>query len=165
MGISVIGVYDYLTDRYRVFLEDNFQEFQKLVAERDCVIGFNSNAFDNLLCEANGLWIPSEKSYDLLVEVWRAAGLGPAFSPRTHGGFGLEACSYANFGTAKTGNGALAPIDWQQGRRGNVIDYCLNDVKLTKDLVDKVINAGYLVDPRDGHSLLTMRKPTTLQAA
>lgn len=31
MGISVIGAYDYETDRYRVFLEDGFQEFAELV--------------------------------------------------------------------------------------------------------------------------------------
>lgn len=158
MGITVIGVYDYQTDRYRVFLEDNLSEFQDLIAQRELVVGFNNNAFDNLLCEANGLWIPSEKSYDLLVEIWAGAGLGPRFNPSTHGGFGLDACSAVNFGTQKSGNGALAPIDWQRGKYGSVIDYCLNDVKLTKDLMDLVLNQGSIICPKTNRTL-TIRHP------
>ena len=135
MGISTIGAYDYETDRYRVFMQDNFGEFQKLVENTDLVIGFNSLAFDNPLCRAHGIDIPDEKSWDLLVAIWVAAGLSPHFQYPTHIGFSLDACSEANFGTKKTGHGAQAPIDWQRGNYGKVIDYCINDVKLTVDLV------------------------------
>lgn len=159
MGISVIGVYDYATGRYRVFCADNFNEFQELVDTTDIVIGFNSLGFDNPLCRANGLNIPDEKSYDLLAEVWHGAGLSRTFNFKTHGGFGLDACAQANLGLSKSGNGASAPIDWQRGKIGVVIDYCLNDIFLTKSLVDLVIKDGFLINPKNLGQQLTIYKP------
>jgi hypothetical protein len=160
MGVSVIGAYDYLEDRYRAFCRDNFDAFQQLVDEREWIVGFNSIAFDNRVVAACELIrVPDEKSYDLLVELWRAAGLGPQYRHPTHAGFGLDAVCEANFGLKKSGHGALAPVDWQQGRIGSVIDYCLNDVRLTKRLLDQVLCARFLIDPRDRAASLMMRLP------
>ena len=159
MGISVICAYDYETERYRTFLEDNSKEFQALVDDADLVIGFNSLKFDNTLCRAHGLSVPDEKSYDLLVEIWKGAGLGPKFEYPSHVGFGLDVCSKANFGTEKTHHGALAPVDWQRGNYGVVIDYCLNDVKLTKDLIDRVIERGCIHDPRNAEDIIEVVSP------
>lgn len=159
MGISVIGAYDYEEDRYRVFCEDNFDEFQALVEHHDRIVGFNSLKFDNRLCAANGLMVPDEKSYDLLVEIWLAAGLGPHFVYPTHIGYGLDACAAANFAEHKTGNGALAPIHWQHGQTGKVIDYCLQDVRLTKRLLDLVLHNGNIINPKDFAQTLTVARP------
>ena len=67
--------------------------------------------------------------------------------------------SKANFGTTKTGNGAMAPIDFQQGRYGSVIDYCLADVRLTKSLLDKVINNGFLTSPKESNKSIIIDAP------
>lgn len=151
MGISVICAYDYFKDRYRVFCKDNFEDFQKLVDSTDVIVSFNGLAFDNRLCQANGLNVPDEKSYDLLVEVWAAAGLGPEYQYPSHTGFGLDACVKANFpNEAKSGHGELAPIQWQRGEIGAVIDYCLQDVRLTKMLIDKIREIGQLKNPVPG---------------
>jgi len=159
MGVSVTGVYDYHEDRYRVFCYDNRAEFAKLIAERDLCVGFNSIPFNNALLLACGWPAPlEEKSYDLLRETWAAAGLGAAFDFKTHGGYGLDAMCACNFGTTKSGNGALAPVLWQQGRRGEVIDYCLNDIRLTKQLFDSVLVGKPLISPKDGGQLV-LRKP------
>lgn len=157
MGISCIGVYDYKTDRYHVFLEDNMVEFIKLVTSTDLVIGFNSIHFDNNLCLANGIdWVT--ENYDILREVWIAAGLPPKFTSWKNAGYGLDAMAKQNLGYQKSGNGALAPVLWQQGKYGEVIDYCLNDVKLTKGLMDKILNRELLRDPKTG-GLLDVRHP------
>lgn len=159
LGISVICAYDYQQDRYRVFCKDNFLEFQVLVDSAEVIISFNGLAFDNRLCQANQLSVPDEKSYDLLVEVWAAAGLAPEYQYPSHAGFGLDACVKANFlNEAKSGHGASAPVQWQRGEIGTVIDYCLQDVRLTKMLVDKVIREGYLNNPKES-GMLKMRKP------
>lgn len=150
MGISCIGAYDYRADRYRVFCEDNFADFQVLVNSHDVIIGFNSIAFDNQLCAANGLIVSEEKSYDLLVEAWKAAGRGPMFEYPSHIGFGLDAFCRLAFGHEKSGKGEFAPVDWQRGRIGTVIDYCLNDVKMTKMFFDHIDRTGSIVDPRGG---------------
>lgn len=150
MGISIIGAYDYETFRYRVFAADNFKEFQELVDSTDLVIGFNSLAFDNRLCAAHGITVRDDKSYDLLVEIWKGAGLSGEFKYPSHVGFGLDACVRTNFNLSKTGDGALAPVDWQRGKFGKVVDYCLNDVHLTKALIDLVVVLDGIKDPRGG---------------
>jgi hypothetical protein len=165
MGISVIGAYDYWTERYRVFTAagngGGFDEFRMLVDEADLVVGFNSLKFDNKLCAANAITVPDEKSYDILREMWRAAGLDPdIFNFKTHLGFGLDDTAKANFGLGKTGEGGLAPVLWQLGCYGQVIDYCLEDVRLTKRLFDRIMRDGYLLNPRKAGTL-TMRKPET----
>lgn len=180
MGVACVCAYDYLEDRYRVFMADNLGEFYALAHARDVLVGFNSIAFDNsVLAHAlpadlrADLWEPSlrspadvkayldGKAYDLLVALWEAAGLGPQYRHPTHAGFGLDAVCAANFGTRKSGHGAQAPIDHQRGRHGAVIDYCLNDVRLTKQVFDAVRRQGYLRDPRDpGETLMiTLASP------
>ena len=160
MGISVICAYDYVERRFRVFMQDNFSAFVALAGDRQ-VIGFNSRHFDDSVCRANGLVVHT--GYDVLVEMWRAAGLGPDFESPTHMGFGLDAAAKANFGVGKTGHGAKAPVDWQRGNIGNVVDYCLEDVRLTKCLVDRIMTSEFLYDPREENpnhdTALTMRDP------
>lgn len=162
MGISVIGAYDYAEDRYRVFCKDNMHEFVEALEKAERIAGFNNIAFDNAVIAA--CWGPlvklpegwQAKSYDLLCEIWRSAGLAPVFDYRTHNGYGLDAVCLTNFGTKKTGHGAKAPIYWQRGAIGNVIDYCLNDVRLTKQLFDHVVASNVLICPKTG-------KPLTLR--
>jgi hypothetical protein len=162
MGISVVGVYDYRDERYRVFCEDNRRELLNLIGERrPLCVGFNNIPFDNTVMRATAGWdAPAEaECYDLLREIWAAAGLGPKFEYPSHLGFGLDAVCAVNFGMKKSGHGALAPVQWQRGEYGAVIDYCLNDVRLTKQLFDKVIATGVLTNPKDSQAL-TMRKPS-----
>ena len=164
MGISCVCAYDYWQDRYRVFLEDNLAEFNALAVMRHPLVGFNNIKFDNAVLMANGLFtVPGYdfemRCYDILREVWAAAGLGPEYNADTHAHYGLNAMVRANFeNIGKTGHGALAPIDWQQGRIGRLVDYCLTDVWLTKKLMDLIIEKGSLISPRDA-SLLKIRRP------
>ena len=158
MGISVIGAYDYVENIYRVFCKDNFDEFKKLIHTRKWVVGFNSRGFDEPLVRVHGCAVPEAKSYDILVEVWRAAGLPLEFTPHLHRGYGLGPLCTANFDVAKSGDGALAPVLWQQGKIGTVIDYCLHDVWLTKRLMDRVLTEGVLSSPK-GLGRLDILKP------
>lgn len=159
MGVSVIGAYDYASNRYRTFCADNFDEFRSLKIKSDTVVTFNGIGFDDKVlsaCSVDGVSHPNH--YDILRELWLGAGLGPEFIYPSHIGFGLEAVGMANFGLSKTGNGALAPVDWQQGKIGSVIDYCLNDVALTKRCFDRIRTMGGLLDPRDSSHFIEMRR-------
>lgn len=155
MGISVIGAYDFETGAYRAFLADNFGAFAALAQQR-VAIAFNGRAFDDQLVAANGIGLVT--TYDPLVEIWAGAGLGPTFEFKTHGGFSLDAICGVNFGMRKTGNGALAPVLWQQGKYGTVIDYCLNDVAMEVRLVKHIVEYGWIVNPKTGVKLF-VRKP------
>ncbi|MBU0680116.1 MAG: hypothetical protein KKD73_01720 [Proteobacteria bacterium] len=138
MGISVICAYDCLEARFRVFCGDNHKELADLIAKRRWIIGFNSQGFDEpLLAACWNIHIPPEKSYDLQAQIWEAAGLGPIYQSPGHGGYSLDKCCRANLhGVAKSGDGAMAPIDWQRGRIGAVIDYCLGDVTALRLLIE-----------------------------
>lgn len=155
MGISVVCTYDYGRDAYGVYCDDNKQELKELINLHNVIVGFNSVRFDNVLLAACwGISIARDKSFDILREVWKANDLNPdVFSPKLHGGRSLDAMAAKNGLSAKTGNGALAPVRWQQGKRGDVINYCMNDVYLTRRLMDKVIRHGKLIDSKTGATL------------
>lgn len=163
MGVSVLTAYDWQEERYRIFMADNLPEFARLVEQRDIICSFNGDGFDGPLLAANGIIvIPPAKSYDLLREVWRAAGLATTWQAGgSHAGYSLGALAKANLGRGKVGNGALAPVSWQRGQYGAVIDYCLDDTMLTRRLIELVMfqctaarPGGYLRDPKPGDSLI-----------
>lgn len=153
MGIAVIAAYDLQEAQSRVFMADNFEAFAELVDRRDGVIGFNNWQFDDKLLRANGLGIPAGKSIDIAAGIWRAAGIPQGDRPR---GLGLDDCCKANRLPGKSGKGADAPQDFQSGRIGRVIDYCLGDVRCTLQLYRHIARCAGLVDPRDGKTWLNV---------
>jgi hypothetical protein len=170
MGIACVCTYDTDIHLSRVFLEEDFQELVDYVGDKPTA-GFNTRRFDIPLLAANGIKsvnLPGISDnfgwgnhYDILEEIWIALGLNPdKFNPRTHGGWGLDAVCQATLGIAKTGNGALAPVWWQQGKRGKVIDYCLNDVWMEAQLLQWVIRHGWVTNNHKGQEpLLKVRRP------
>lgn len=154
MGVSVLCAYDFANELPLVYCADNLSAFVGLVSRADWLIGFNNRRFDNRVLACNGIEVPDGKTLDLLAEIWKAAVLDPdIFEPATHGGYGLDAVCAANFGSGKTGNGALAPVEWQRGQIGKVISYCLSDVQLTFRLWRKIINTGEIINPKTGKEL------------
>jgi hypothetical protein len=116
------------------------------------IIGFNSKNFDDKLLQANGINIKTD--YDLLEEIRLAAFGSTRYQDTPKGcGYTLGKIAEAN-GFSKTGSGDLAPVLWQQGRYEEVIKYCLNDVKITHELL-LLGWAGRLVDPNTGKKLRT----------
>jgi hypothetical protein len=164
MGISVIAAYDYVTGRFRTFLRDNFIGFAELLVERNWHVGFNNIGFDNKVLRASQIYLGDERSYDILAEMWRAADLDPtSFEWNTHGGYGLDETAMVNMGAKKSGHGALAPVQWQRGQYGAVIDYCLEDVRLTKRLMDRILANGFLVSPKHTDRVLRVRHPEIIE--
>ena len=156
MGISVIGVncidkndgFDLISNHN--LLHNTLDKFQFGLHGVDVLVGFNNQSFDDKLLKANGFVIPeSVINYDLLAEIWEGAGLGREFVYPTHAGFGLDAICKANGLGEKSGDGANAAILWQKGKHQEVIDYCENDIKLTRKLFDLIQEKGEIKDPRE----------------
>ncbi|MCK4822746.1 hypothetical protein KA005_43685, partial [bacterium] len=81
MGVSCVCCYDYVDDRYRVFCEDNMQDFALLVDSREVIVGFNNIGFDNKVLAYQGTDPPEQnleylnkRSYDILAEIRHAGG-------------------------------------------------------------------------------------------
>jgi len=146
MGISTLCAFDMHENRYRVFMADNFSQWESLIDERTAVVGFNNYSFDDRLLEANGITFGLQ-SIDLAALIWRAAGIPQGEHPK---GFGLDAICLANKLPGKTGSAASAPQDYQDGYIGRVIDYCLGDVRSTLYLYRYIVQNGGVKDPRTG---------------
>lgn len=147
MGISCVCTYDINSHLSRVFLEEDLGDLAVYLYGKRTA-GFNTKRFDALLLHEHGIDVELDQHYDMLEQIWIALGLNPdKFYPRTHGGWGLDAVCQATLGIAKTGHGALAPVWWQQGKRGRVIDYCLNDVWMEGSLLRHIIQHGWVACP------------------
>ena len=142
MGVAVIACYDYKTVEVRIFCMDNLKGFQELIDERSVVVGNHNWDFDDPLVEAHGVRIPEKKSYDLYKEIYKAHGYKA--SDRV-GGLKLGDCARANLnGRDKTEDPAMAPVYWQRGMVGTVVDYCIQDVMIVRDLLDLVIDGKFI---------------------
>jgi hypothetical protein len=158
MGISLIGAWRSWDNSIRIYPKSAFSSFQKAVYRADIIVGFNSLSFDDKLCEANGIKIRTD--YDLLCEVWAAAGM-PRFYTygQTRPGYKLENLAQANLGRGKSGSGELAPELWQSGNQFGVVKYLTDDVLLTKQLFDRRAN---LIDPTNGKMLKLASVPEVI---
>jgi hypothetical protein len=149
MGIAVLAAIDMRDRRPRLFLQDNLGEFAKLIDGRT-VCGYNNQGFDDRLLAANGIRVT--RSVDLMCAIRRAAG-HPEQGPLR--GYKLDDVVQVNLGVQKPMSGAMAPVAWQRGQRGLVIDYCLFDTSQTAELVAR---CPTLIDP-------VTRRPLDVQLA
>lgn len=164
MGISVVGameIEDFRLPIPHVYCQDNRKEFQAAINSADALVTFNGVKFDDVvLRKVWGIDIPEGQSVDILREMWIADGLDPdRFSPKTHGGYSLDATAQANGIGGKSGHGALAPVQWQRGEYGSAIDYCLRDVWLTATLALLTRAMEPLVHPKDPTRKIRPRWP------
>lgn len=140
LGVSVVGCYSSSRQEFMSFMASSLDDFRNHALQHDHIVGFNSQRFDDCVLAAAGY--PVKTDFDLLLECWRASGLDPDYTfpegddenRKKYGGYKLDVLAIANFGKGKTGHGALAPALWQQGQHKKVIDYCLEDVRLTHEL-------------------------------
>lgn len=147
MGVSILIIADYVTHRYRVFDEHNIKEGLDILCNYDLIVGFNSVNFDWRVLQATYKDLHRVSGdYDILREIWVSLGLNPdVFDPNTHGGYKLDDVAFDTIHLRKSGNGADAPLLYQEGKYGELIDYCLNDVKVTKELFDFIRRYKYVV--------------------
>ena len=147
MGVSVLCLYDYLTGRYRVFDDRNMREGLEILALHEIVVGFNTVNFDwRVLGATYPEMVRVSRDFDILREIWKSRGLDPDhFDYRTHGGFKLDDVAFDTIGLRKTGNGAHAPLLYKEGRWAELVDYCLQDVKVEKELFEFIALNGYII--------------------
>lgn len=146
MGLSVAALYDYMTDDYHVFFEEDVEELVVRMNTAAVVVGFNILGFDNKLVDAVSKTTKIRKDivcYDMLLESRKACGWKE--SDRFPTGLKLDDHLEFTFGKAqmKTGHGELAPKWWQEGKKAKVISYCLADVKREKMLFEHICFKGW----------------------
>lgn len=165
MGFSVGCLYDYRTGDFGVYFKEDIQRFAARLNEAALIVGFNILGFDNELIRKQGgdLKPDSELShYDLLEQSRLAMGWRPG--DRFPSGMKLDDHLKATFGDhmMKTEDGALAPKMWRDGRRGEVVSYCLADVRREKMLFEHVAEHGFATTHAHGRKNFDLMKVNAL---
>ena len=145
LGSGPFGTAPYL------FMHDNKDEFRQMLSIRDLVlVGFNNQNFDDRLLAAQfpDLGLEARPSWDLLAYVWRMDGLDPTVYTKAHAGYSLNAFAVANGYRQKRGSGASAPMSYQAGRYGALVNYGVYDLWLTALLLVR-LSRGALKHPKD----------------
>lgn len=136
LSISVVGLYDYDTDKYETFLVEDFPRLWQIVEKTDMFITFNGDHFDiPLLNKYYAGDLTKIKSLDILKEMQKSAGRRMKLDQIAEGTFGIH----------KSGNGLDAIKWWRSGEIEKVKKYCLDDVRITKDVYEYALKNGKLI--------------------
>ena len=133
--LTVVGIHDSDTGEYSSFLRDELHKLWPIIERADMLIGFNSNTFDIPLLNR---YYPGDlshvRSLDLLAEVAKVLGRR----------IRLQSLAEATLGKGKSGDGLKAGDWWREGKFDKVREYCIEDVRLTRELYDYALKHGKL---------------------
>jgi DEAD/DEAH box helicase domain-containing protein len=135
MDISVVGIHDSETGELSCYTKEEFHKLWPIIERADMLVGYNSDFFDIPILNR---YYPGDlskiKSLDLLVEVHNVLGRR----------LRLQSIAEATLGVGKSGHGLQAVEWWQNGEVEKVKKYCMDDVKITRDIFDHAIKHGKL---------------------
>ncbi len=133
LKISVVGIYSYAQAKYFCFGEEEVSNMAELFRGASRIVGFSINRYDvpvlNTYFQKLGpasinLW--NKDRVDLLEEIESLTGERVS----------LSRLVAANGGKPKDHHGSEAISLYKEGRIDELKEYCLNDVKITKDIYD-----------------------------
>ncbi|MBU2566059.1 ribonuclease H-like domain-containing protein [Patescibacteria group bacterium] len=131
LSISLIGVYFYETDTYETFLEADLPKLWPRLERGSRVIGYNLFGFDYPCMQSYYTGdIMKLPTIDIMLEIEKRIGFRVK----------LDSVAQATLGIGKSGDGLMAVEYWRNGEIDKLRDYCLQDVKVTKDVYEKALN-------------------------
>ena len=140
LDISVVTVYDSLTENYTSVTIDDLAPIWPIIEQADALVGYNSNHFDIPLLNK---YYPGElthiKSIDMLEDIRQS------FGRRLR----LDDVAKATIGAKKNADGLQAVRWWREGKVKEIIKYCEQDVRVTKDVFEYARAHGH-VKVKDG---------------
>jgi len=127
LGISVVGIYRYETDKYECYLENDFGKLQNLLIDSSLIIGFNHIWFDMPVLQPYlSIDVKKLPCFDIMQDMQNILGHR----------IGLDAIASATLGQGKIGSGLDAIRYYREGRWEELKEYCLKDVEVTKQVLD-----------------------------
>lgn len=127
LKVSVACIYDYSTDKYQDFEEYELPKLAPILQTADQIIGYNIKDFDFEVLQPYLNFKLSEIPYlDLLEEIEKV------LQHRVK----LELVAQGTIGSGKSGSGLEALLFYKNGRMDLLKKYCLDDVKITKQIYD-----------------------------
>ena len=144
LEISVLGSYDYDSGEYRIYEERELAAFAERLSKRPLIVGFNSRRFDTPILQK---YIPFDLTkldqLDIMEEIAKVLCHRVA----------LDSVAKATLGEGKSASGLDAIRFWRAGRIEELKRYCLDDVKITKEVFEYgAKNKELLYVPKFGSS-------------
>ncbi|MFZ5918644.1 MAG: ribonuclease H-like domain-containing protein [Chloroflexota bacterium] len=127
LGLSVGVTYNTLDQAYHVYTEADVTSLVRDLSQAELVVGFNVIRFDYEVLRAYSEH-PFEQipTIDMLDHIHRALGFRVS----------LDSLASATLGAQKSADG-LAAVRWyKSGQIDKIIEYCKQDVKVTKELYE-----------------------------
>jgi DEAD/DEAH box helicase domain-containing protein len=138
LDISILAIYDSETEKYSTFLDTELDELWPILEKADVIIGFYSDKFDIPLL--NKYYSGDLRSLDILAEIKKSIGRN----------VGLGKIAQGTLNADKSAHGLQATNWWKQGKIDEIREYCIQDVKVTKDIYDYALKHGKLKYLEDG---------------
>ena len=133
LSLSVAGVFSYASGEFLTFTENQMPQFEDLILKTDLIIGFNINHFDlPILQKYLSINLNKIPTLDIMNEVINAIGHRVS----------LDDLVSNTLGKRKSASGLLAVQYWREGRIDELKKYCLDDVRLTRDLYEHGLKNG-----------------------
>lgn len=127
LEVSLVGVYFYETDTFESFLKEDLPKLWPRLERADRIIGYNLFGFDYPCLQTNYTGnIAALPTVDLLVEIEKQLGFR----------IKLDDVAQATLGVGKSGHGLMAVEYWRKGEIDKLREYCLQDVRVTRDVYD-----------------------------
>lgn len=127
LGVSVGVAYRYDLEEFLVVNEETISELIDLLLEASLVVGYNIRGFDyevlRAYTEENLQKLPT---FDLMFDLEERLGFRPK----------LDSVVSATLGEGKIADGMQALEWWKVGEIDKIIEYCREDVRVTRDLYD-----------------------------
>lgn len=135
LDISVVCIHDSLDDSYQSFLEADLRKLWPILEQADGIVTWNGDHFDiPLLNKYYSGDLSKIRSIDLMKEVQTVLGRR----------LKLDSVAQATLGIGKSGNGMDAVTWWRNGEVDKVIKYCIDDVKVTRQIYDYAVANKHL---------------------
>ena len=133
LEVSVVGAYFYETDTFETFMKEDLPKLWPRLERADRIIGYNLFGFDYPCLQTmyTGV-LAALPTVDLLVEIEKHLGFRVK----------LDDVAHATLGIGKSGNGLMAVEYWRKGEITKLCDYCLQDVRVTRDVYDFALQNG-----------------------
>jgi len=136
MGVSCAVVYNSEKDDFLAFTQEQIQELAHFLKSFRLIVGFNIIRFDYRVLQGQADFdFQSLPTVDILHRV--ESRLGHRLS--------LDHLARHTLGVNKTANGLLALKWWKEGKMDKIINYCRQDVAITRDLYLFGRDRGYLI--------------------
>lgn len=146
LEISLIGLYSYKQDKFFSFSEDEIAVAAEFLKKAGLLVGFSISRFDLPVLKYHFNRLAGWEDFDpfLIPRVDILDEIELSLGRRV----GLNILAKTNLGFGKNGHGLEAPNLYREGKFEELKNYCLNDVKITKDLYELAKKQGYLMIPQ-----------------